>query len=84
MVPRQHSLPLGTWRDFPLDGEALARLETQVGAHWSLGNMEAETLAQYLLARLLLLGNSPCCLASALLWTTGETGKLPSPRALHQ
>lgn len=49
----QHSLPLGTWCNFPLDSEALARLETQVGAYWSLGNMEAETLAQYLLAHLL-------------------------------
>lgn len=49
----QHSLPLGTWCNFPLDGEALARLETQVGAYWSLGNMEAETLAQSLLAHLL-------------------------------
>lgn len=56
-------LPLGAWCDLPLDSEALARLETQVGAYWSLGNVEAETLAQYLLAHFLQLGSSPCCLA---------------------
>lgn len=48
----QHNSPLGIWCDFPLDSEALARLETQFGAHWSLGNVEAETLAQYLLVHL--------------------------------
>ncbi|RLW00146.1 hypothetical protein DV515_00009118 [Chloebia gouldiae] len=48
----QHNSPLGIWCNFPLDSEALARLETQVGAHWSLGNVEAETSAQYLLAHL--------------------------------
>lgn len=81
----QHNSPLGIWCNFPLDSEALARLETQVGAHWSLGNVEAETLAQYLLAHLFWLGSFPCCLSrQALLWTHGETGKLPCPRALQQ
>lgn len=49
----QHNSPLGIWCNFPLDSEALARLETQVGAYRSLGNVEAEALAQYLLAHLL-------------------------------
>lgn len=38
----QLSLPFGIRCDYPLDSEALARLETQVGAHWSLLNMEAD------------------------------------------
>lgn len=32
----QHNLPLGVRCNCPLDSEALARLETQVGAYWSL------------------------------------------------
>lgn len=55
----RHSLPLGVGWDRPLDREALARLEAQVGAHGSLGNGKAEMLAQYLLAPLLRFGSSP-------------------------